>query len=147
MAVLELIFPRHLLAVADLKQFTLDRDDTGNNMNSEQVKNIVMSDVQSIKHRSMDSPIKEEVESYNRLLNLLIQPIKKEFIKEDTYNSIKSERKEVIEFWVILEDDQSHYCIVYNDKNNEYGLAMMGNGSKATYIGVTGNLLYVFNAM
>lgn len=77
----------------------------------------------------------------------MMTPRRREFVLSDTYERIGNGDKTRADFWVILEDPDSGYCIVFDDASEEFGLGLCGSDGENRFLGVKGSLLYVYGAM
>lgn len=111
------------------------------------IEKIVRLDIEQLKKNCTRGEIKNCEGPLEELQRLLIQPRKRLFTRSDTFEVISAQEESVKELWVILEDDISDYCIVFDPEQNTYGLALRGEETRGAYIGVNGDLFYVFNAM
>lgn len=90
---------------------------------------------------------KDSLDVLKKIESNIIQPVQRSFVREDTYEHVKSVEKVNIDLWVILEDKHSGYSLVYDDRSNEFGLSLLGSDGIDRFIGVKGSLLYAYEAM
>lgn len=89
----------------------------------------------------------ESMKTLDQIEANLDYPVKRSFKQSDTYENIKSENRELVELWVILEDKHSGYCVVYDEEADEFGLSLKGSDGVDRFIGARGSLLYAYDAM
>lgn len=114
---------------------------------SSEIKNILIREIDMIKKLGEDKCDEKILESVRQLENQMIEPVKRDFVMGDTYKAASSTEEITKKFWVVLEDELSGYRIVFDKEKYLFGLALHGSDNIERYIGVNGNLLYVYDAM
>lgn len=74
----------------------------------------------------------------NNIYNYIIEPRYEEYI--DMNNN-------KIMLWTVFESDDFGYKIVYSEKNEEFGLAMINMGDEKIFLGIYGGFVETLSSM